>query len=184
MSGKRRGWLVVGLGSPHGDDQAGWQVIDRLQQHRLGSHVALRKAAVPHDLIDWCEEADVMHLVDAGRFPPAVPGVFAGGTLRFALESEPGSTGEPTFRVCDGEESRQAGLAAASVASARRVTSSHHADLLTLLQLARRLGRLPDRVVLWIVPGTCFDPGQPTSAECRKAVDACADRVAEELADA
>lgn len=56
--------LVVGIGSAHGDDQAGWQVIDILAARKLTS-ARLRKAAVPHDLIDWIDDCHALHIVDA-----------------------------------------------------------------------------------------------------------------------
>lgn len=42
---------VIGLGSHHGDDQAGWLIVDRLQE--LGYPLTqLRKSAHPADLFD------------------------------------------------------------------------------------------------------------------------------------
>ena len=54
----------MGIGSPNGDDQAGWRVIDTLSSLDHAA-VQLRKASVPHDLIDWLEDCDSLHIVDA-----------------------------------------------------------------------------------------------------------------------
>ena len=50
--------LVIGLGSPHGDDQAGWGVVDRIRQRgiadarRAGDGVALLTALdTTHDVV-------------------------------------------------------------------------------------------------------------------------------------
>lgn len=58
------GTLVVGLGSPHGDDQAGWLVADRLAAERL-PHGVIRRARVPLDLIDWLDGIARLVLCDA-----------------------------------------------------------------------------------------------------------------------
>lgn len=58
--------LIVGLGSAHGDDQAGWLVIARL--HELGVPVELaRTAAHPADIWDWCEAETRLIICDACR---------------------------------------------------------------------------------------------------------------------
>lgn len=56
--------LVVGIGSNHGDDQAGWRVIEQLQQDPPVA-ADCRKAAVPHDIIDWITNRGTLHVVDA-----------------------------------------------------------------------------------------------------------------------
>ena len=57
--------LVVGIGSAHGDDRAGWQLIDALISRKQHSSVELRKASVPHDMIDWMDTCHWLHIVDA-----------------------------------------------------------------------------------------------------------------------
>jgi hydrogenase maturation protease len=56
--------LVVGIGSAHGDDQAGWRLIDTLKS-RDHAAAQLRKASVPHDMIDWMDACEWLHVVDA-----------------------------------------------------------------------------------------------------------------------
>ena len=58
--------LVAGLGSPHGDDQAGWLVAERVgEQFRSHPDVVVRRAIIPLDLLDWLEDVDVLHICDA-----------------------------------------------------------------------------------------------------------------------
>jgi hydrogenase maturation protease len=55
--------LLVGLGSPHGDDQVGWLVIDEIAQLIGGS--TCRKAAAPSDLFDWLDPYGCIEICDA-----------------------------------------------------------------------------------------------------------------------
>lgn len=61
MSGRT---LVVGVGSPHGDDQVGLRVAEELAQH-VGSTVEIRQAASPSDMLDWLDGANQLLLCDA-----------------------------------------------------------------------------------------------------------------------
>lgn len=63
--------LVVGLGSAHGDDQAGWLVIQRLHDVGVSATVA-RRAAHPADIWDWCDAAMRLIVCDACRGPGSV----------------------------------------------------------------------------------------------------------------
>lgn len=65
------GALIVGLGSPHGDDQAGWLVVEQLQARGVSAAQA-RKALHPADVWDWADAATHLILCDAeaGPFPP------------------------------------------------------------------------------------------------------------------
>lgn len=56
--------LIVGLGSPHGDDQAGWLAIDALSQ-RDAFRGTLRKAADPTELFSWMTIDLDLTLIDA-----------------------------------------------------------------------------------------------------------------------
>lgn len=56
--------LVVGVGSPHGADQVGWTVVDRLKARRLDDANYI-KVANPIDVLDCLGECDELILVDA-----------------------------------------------------------------------------------------------------------------------
>jgi hydrogenase maturation protease len=62
--------LVVGLGSPHGDDSVAWQVVDALASSR--SEWLARKASSAVDLFDWLEGVARLIIVDGchGAGPP------------------------------------------------------------------------------------------------------------------
>lgn len=60
---KRRPF-VIGLGSPHGDDQAGWLVVEALQQRGWSDREA-RNISQPIDLIDLLPDPRPLLLCDA-----------------------------------------------------------------------------------------------------------------------
>lgn len=58
--------LFVGIGSPHGDDRAGWIVADALADLG-GDEIAIRKASVPADLFDELHGTAKLVVCDAVR---------------------------------------------------------------------------------------------------------------------
>lgn len=56
--------LVVGIGSPHGEDMIGWRIADLIAQLGLPG-VTVRRAQLPLDLLDWLECYSVTHIIDA-----------------------------------------------------------------------------------------------------------------------
>ncbi|RMF36813.1 MAG: hydrogenase maturation protease [Planctomycetota bacterium] len=62
---KFRQTLVVGLGSPHGDDQAGWLATDALAQRFPPNDPVLRKANSASELLDWIDGVGRLIIVDA-----------------------------------------------------------------------------------------------------------------------
>ncbi len=61
MSGKS---LFVGIGSPHGDDAAGWLVARQMIARRSAS-LEVRSAQTPAELLDWLEGVDTLDVCDA-----------------------------------------------------------------------------------------------------------------------
>ena len=59
--------LVVGVGSPHGDDQVGWRVVEAIESRNLGEATRLRLAGRPIDLLDWLEDVQRLYICDACR---------------------------------------------------------------------------------------------------------------------
>lgn len=194
--------LVVGIGSSHGDDMAGWEVVDRLLDDRLSaatsqlkaddasigdrrplalrdsSQVELRKASVPHDLLDWLEADRVTHLVDASVDPHAAVRRFAvrreGEALQFVFTS-PWEPEQDQMQRCDLDLSQL------------RSNSTHRIGLPEVLQLASELGRLPQQLTLWTVSTEVSmnggygisEPTEERVLECaqllRKALACCSD---------
>jgi len=64
--------LAVGLGSPHGDDQLGWIVVERLKP-RLPRGVAWARAASALEILELFEGKDEAIIVDAAQ-PAGQPG--------------------------------------------------------------------------------------------------------------
>jgi hydrogenase maturation protease len=59
-------WRVIGIGSPFGDDRAGWAVIRQLKQRSLPENVELITLDRPGpDLINWLERDVRTVLIDA-----------------------------------------------------------------------------------------------------------------------
>jgi hydrogenase maturation protease len=57
--------LIVGLGSPHGDDQLGWRVAERLALELASSDIDVRTARSAGELLDWLGGFDQLIVCDA-----------------------------------------------------------------------------------------------------------------------
>jgi hydrogenase maturation protease len=66
--------LLVGIGSPHGDDSVGW-VIARRVANRVGNSLQVRCARTPSELLDWLEGIDTLEICDALASEAAVGSV-------------------------------------------------------------------------------------------------------------
>jgi hydrogenase maturation protease len=64
--------LIAGLGSPHGDDQVGWAVIDRIRPG-LPVGMSAHKLSSPLDLLDRMAGCDRLIVIDASA-PSGQPG--------------------------------------------------------------------------------------------------------------
>lgn len=67
--------LIIGLGSEHGADRAGWQAIDALQRSAFATRfppglMALLKIASPTELYQYLEPCRFAILIDAMPGPP------------------------------------------------------------------------------------------------------------------
>jgi hydrogenase maturation protease len=60
--------LVVGIGSPHGDDRVGWEIADAIGRQTGGS-IATRCARTPAELLDWLEGVERLDTVHCWRWP-------------------------------------------------------------------------------------------------------------------
>ena len=126
---------IVGLGSPNGDDQFGWLVVERLalEINQNGpAAVITRRATTPSQLLNWLDGIDRMLLIDAcrGQTSPA-------DLLRLEW---------PSLEI---EKIRGSG--------------SHDYAVWQTLELASRLGSLPRHCHLWCAAGQQFNPGQQLS---------------------
>lgn len=124
--------LIVGLGSPFGDDQFGWRVVDRLkvtirkahnertggESHERRDRLKIYKAATPVELLPWLDGVDRLLICDAchgcGK---------TGDVARWHW---------PTDQI-----------------QHTRARGSHDFRLVTVLELASTLGELPQKVDIW-----------------------------------
>ena len=153
---QRQSRMLVGIGSPHGDDQAGWLVAFELNR-RLPDHTELdgqawkcRMAKTPSDLLDWLD--DVTHLIvcDCCESPMEI-----GALHRWRW---------PADRFLR-----------------TRSSSSHQLSLSNVLDLASSLGRLPSLVEIRTIGGAHFTPGTEPSAQVRDACQSLASQLWEEM---
>ncbi|NGN62472.1 hydrogenase maturation protease [Streptomyces sp. A7024] len=150
--------VVIGVGNDfRRDDGVGWAVIRRLQegavQRRLPPGTALLLSdGEPGRLLTLWQDAELAVLVDAAHAHPAHPGRIH----RLELDT--------------------AGLPVPSAAG------SHGLGLGEAVELARALGRLPARLVVFAVEGSDGALGTGLSAPVAAAVAPVVERVAAELA--
>lgn len=153
--------LFVGLGSPHGDDQIGWRVADWLaSQDDLPSGLAIRKAAIPLDVLDWLEDIQILGVCDA----------LETSTPRKELERwEWNASGEDRFdRLLP-------------ILKRTNTGNSHDYQLAEVLDLAGKLDRLPPRVVVWGIPAVQFQPGQPVSEDLQENLPTICEQIRSDL---
>jgi hydrogenase maturation protease len=157
--------LVVGIGSPHGDDQAGWLVAERLADDpgigtesvlkgtKASGHcptVIVRKATSPGELLVWLDGLDRLVICDACR------GLGRVGAVR-----------EWTWPVHEFADAAWSG--------------THDLPLPAVLELAQRLRRLPPRVTIWSVEGASNDALAAVSPEVAAALPSLVDQIKNEL---
>ncbi len=154
MTGFTSKILLVAIGSSHGDDKAAWEVAELLAT-RLTVKSVIKKASVPINLIDWLEDIHELHIVDACN-----GGGRPGELLRFEWGID-----HPKF-------------------PALWKSGTHDFDVLSVLELARTLKRLPERVIIWGIVGTKFEPSGDLSSEIQSRLAAIANTIGKEVADA
>ena len=162
--------LIVGLGSHHGDDQAGWLVIDRLQERGYPTSrlVRLRK---PADLLDVFDAEQVVGW-DQRRFAaPAhhdvVPIPTNGGP---ALEASLSHLTLSPLIICDACVGT--GLPPGTIhrflwpsdeMNYQRAAGSHDQSLADVIGLGQRFGCLPDAAEVWTITAGSWSGGSEPS---------------------
>ena len=56
--------MIAGIGSPHGDDQVGWEIARQIQD-KGSDLVRVRLARTPDDLLNWMEDFQQLMICDA-----------------------------------------------------------------------------------------------------------------------
>ena len=144
--------LIIGLGSPHGDDRVGWEVI-----HALG-HVGAQSPSViisvvsqPWDLLDHFQSQDLAILVDACV------------------------TGQPpgTIIEVDVDDLKQ---------YPRSRSSSHGSTVPAAIEMAVALGTCPKRLVILGIEVAAWKPDSPLTPAVEHAIPRAAERIVHLLA--
>ena len=178
--------LVAGLGSRHGDDQAGWLVAEQVLKKVSGAleaeeeqdqnlmqessrhllqHVVVRRAMIPLDLLDWLEGVSILHVCDACETTQSHEKL-----KRF------------TWNAGVLVNSDRAGHADVNAAlKLRRGHGSHDFGLPDVLRLAETTGMLPKQVIIWAIAGTYFQPEDVMSDETRETVSQAVNEMMKEL---
>jgi len=145
------GVLVVGVGNElRGDDGAGLEVACRMRDRARGDGIEVRELrGDPTELLDLWLGRDAVIVVDTMR-----SGASPGTILRLDASHEP-------------LPARQR----------HGASSTHAAGLAETIELARALGALPARAIVYAIEGRRFDPGTALSDELEAIVPALVERV-------
>jgi hydrogenase maturation protease len=144
---------IIGVGSPYGDDQAGWRVIDRLRAILDVSESIARVVIIqtPVDILTLVDDDVDVILIDACQ-----------GS---------GSSGE--VQCFNWPDSRIVKL---------RHALGHGMSLDEALQLAAAIGKAPANCVIWCVEGDNFRPEQVLSDAVATSCDLIAMELAKKIA--
>ncbi len=144
--------LVIGIGHPdRGDDAVGRVVAARLREQRLEGVEVREHDGEATTLIEWLGGADEAILVDAAL-----------------SDAEPGTV-------------QRFDVATAVLPRARFGLSTHGIGLADAVELARSLGQLPRRCIVFAVEARSFLHGESLSREVEEAVAEVVRRVVEEI---
>ena len=157
--------FVIGLGSHHGDDQAGWLVVKHLRERNFPE---ARLACVQHpaELLDLVEADQDLVICDACSGNGS-PGLIDCGVWRpVALIQRWNSESDGCLpRVND--ESMINHLRA----------GSHDLSLFDVMELGYSLNGFPESAEVWTLEGSAWGPGTEPSA----VIESAAVRVAESI---
>jgi hydrogenase maturation protease len=141
--------LFIGIGNPlRGDDAAGLLVAARLREHSPPSLRVIELEGEPIDLIEAFDGADSVLVADA---------VSSG--------AEPGTV-------------HRFDAAAAPLPARLAGPSTHALGLLEAIELARALGRLPERLAVLGIEGARFEAGSPPLPQVTRAAASVAAEIA------
>ncbi len=143
--------VIVGIGSPHGDDQLGWMAIDRLRS-RLPSDqaIATHKVRGGIELLECLAGQEVGVIIDA-----VAPGGKAGTIRSFDWPC-------PELAACN-------------------PTGTHDLGLIDALQLAETLDRLPARVMIHTIEARQTSPGGAPSPDVASHLDELLEAITDQI---
>lgn len=148
----RRHTLIIGLGNEYRrDDAAGLVIARRVREAAPESVGVLEESGEGAALIESWQEADTVILIDAVH-----SGAKPGTVHRLDAHERP--IAKKFFRF-----------------------STHAFGVAEAVELARALGRLPPRLIVYGVEGKTFEAGEGLSPEVEAAVEALVQRVLAEV---
>lgn len=147
------GTLVVGVGNAdRGDDAVGLEVVRRVRARRPQGVAVLECAGDTWSLLETWPGSERVIVVDASS-----GGGPPGTVQRFDVGEQP--------------------LPTSSLRG-----STHSWGVAEAVEMARALGQLPPRLLVYGVEGRCFEPGRPLSPEVAAAVNGVVDNVLQDIA--
>jgi len=149
--------LVVGVGNElRGDDGAGLEVVRHVRNRTQGDSIEARELrGDPTELLDLWLGCDAVVIVDTMR-----SGASPGTILRLDASHEP-----------------------LPAPGRHGMSSTHAAGLAETIELARALGRLPARVIVYAIEGQRYDVGTAVTDELEAIVPALAEQLLREVRD-
>jgi hydrogenase maturation protease len=145
--------VVIGLGNALGGDDAAGLLVARRVRDRAPRRAVREYEGDPTVVLDALGDAALAVLVDAIRSDRP-----AGTVVRFDVSHAP------------------------LPATLRGSTSTHAMSVAEVIELARSLGRLPVRTIVYGIEGATFAAGEAVTPAVAAAVDEAAARVLGELA--
>ena len=144
--------VVIGVGNRwRGDDAAGLVVAGRIATMGLPGITTAQSDGEPTGLLGLFERFDHVVVVDAAVVTSA-----AGAVVRFDAATAPLPAG-------------------------RLSPTTHLVGVAEAIELARRLGKLPPKIVVFGIEASHFRPGAALSPQVARAVDEAAALIVEEL---
>jgi hydrogenase maturation protease len=144
--------LVIGVGNPYrGDDAAGLVIAGELKERAPAGVDVRENAGELATMMELLENADAVIFIDA-----VCSGSEAGEVFRFDAAGE----------MMPAEYFRY---------------STHGFGIPEAVELARALGRLPGKVIVYGVEGKAFDMGAGLSPEVEASVGAVVERVLDDI---
>jgi len=144
--------LVIGIGNPdRGDDGAGRAAAKWLRDRPLSGVDIIEHDGEVSSLLDRLDGAAAVYLIDA-----CTSGAPAGAVHRIDAAAAP--LPQEAFSL-----------------------STHGLGLAEAIELARALGRLPERCIVYAIEGRNFDTGAPLSPPVAAAIAVAGERVQAEL---
>jgi hydrogenase maturation protease len=144
--------VVIGIGNLYRRDDAAGLVVARRLRHMVPSHLTvLEHEGEPTALLEAWKDADAVFLIDA---------VFSGaeaGTIH-RLDAQESAIPQELFRY-----------------------STHAVSVAEAIELARALGQLPPKLVVYGIEGKDFGAGEGLSPEVESRVAELAKQVLQEL---